>query len=59
MKRKYRVVTKNFGGSVSVMTDWQTRGECRKFIIGRWGHVPPFAFISRAQNQNLKRIYGE
>ena len=32
------------------MTDWETKRGCKKMIVGRWGHWPPFAFISEAQN---------
>jgi hypothetical protein len=44
--KKYRVWTLNFGGSVTIMTDWMTRNDCKRFVLGRWGHFPPFAIIS-------------
>lgn len=44
----YRVWTKNYNGGFSVMTDWQSMADCRKFVLGRWGHNPPFAYISKA-----------
>lgn len=46
---KYRVWAKNASSKhpLSIMTDWQGYGACQRFIIGRWGHWPPFAFISR------------
>ena len=52
MRRKYRVWTKNASCCVqlSVMTDWMTWSRCRQFIIGRWGHWPPWAFISACQS---------
>lgn len=28
------------------MTDWMTRNDCKRFVLGRWGHFPPFAIIS-------------
>ena len=46
----YRVWTKDFRGSYSIMTDWQTYAQCKKMIIGRWRHWPPFAYISKAKN---------
>jgi hypothetical protein len=48
--KKFRVWTKNFNGGFSIMTDWQSKSSCRKMILGRWGHWPPFAFISSAQS---------
>lgn len=47
----YRVWTKNFDGNYTTMNDWTTRNNCRKMIIGRWGHKPPFAFISKCKNK--------
>jgi hypothetical protein len=46
---KFRVWTLNFNGGVSLMTDWQTLANCKKMILGRWGHWPPFAFMSAAK----------
>jgi hypothetical protein len=54
---KYRVWTKNIGDTVSIMTEWRSRSECKRFIIGRWGHWPPFAFISRCENAESFRRY--
>uniref|UniRef100_A0A6M3LN19 Uncharacterized protein n=1 Tax=viral metagenome TaxID=1070528 RepID=A0A6M3LN19_9ZZZZ len=45
----YKVWTKNCDGKFSIMTAWQSRGACRRMILGRWGHWPPWAFISKAQ----------
>lgn len=53
----YRVWTKNFDGSVTCMMDWSSRRECKDFILGRWGHHPPFAFISKAANEKEFRRY--
>ena len=46
----YRVWTKDFRDGCSIMTDWQTYTQCKRFIIGRWHHWPPFAFVSKAKN---------
>lgn len=51
MSKKYRVWTSNFGGTVTCMNDWTTYGQCRQFCLGRWGHLPPFAFISSAADE--------
>jgi hypothetical protein len=45
----YRVWTKDINGKYTVHTDWATRRYCKKVIYGRWGHWPPFAFISKAK----------
>jgi len=45
----YRVWTKNIFEKYSVLTDWTTKAKCKQYIIGRWGHWPPFAFISKAK----------
>ena len=58
--RRYRVWTKDFDGSVTIMTDWLTRNACKKMIHGRWGHLPPFAIISSIQTvDKFIRRYGE
>ena len=58
--KKYRVWTLNFGGDVTIMTDWKPRSECKKFIIGRWNHHPPFAIISSIKNvYKFIRRYGQ
>lgn len=44
--RRYRLWTVNFNGTVSILSDWQTRGQCLRQIIGRWRHWPPWAYIS-------------
>jgi hypothetical protein len=49
--KKYRVWTKDWDGGLTVLTDWETRNFCRKVIVGRWGHWPPFAFISQAKSR--------
>lgn len=52
----YRVWTYNIGDKVSVLTTWQTRAQCLAMILGRWGHFPPWAFISRARTaENFRR----
>lgn len=45
----YRVWTKDFNGKYTIMTDWQSYHKCKNMITGRWGHWPPFAFISKAK----------
>jgi hypothetical protein len=41
----YRVVTRDWGDKYSVMFEG-TRAQCRQYILGRWGHWPPFAAIT-------------
>ena len=48
----FRVWTKNASGSYSIMNDWTTRSKCKNLIIGRWGHWPPFAYISKAETKD-------
>ena len=56
----YRVWTKDFDEKYTIMTDWQSYSKCRKMIIGRWGHWPPFAFISKAKTtESFIRYNGE
>ena len=56
----YRVWTKNDFGGYTIMTDYQSYTKCRKMIIGRWGHGPPWAFISKAQSvESFVRYNGE
>jgi len=56
----YRVWTKDSNGSYTIMTDWMTRGKCVKFIIGRWDHWPPFAYVSQAETtDSFTRYNGE
>lgn len=52
MPRRYRVWTKNASSQnpLTCWTDWMTYAQCKKWIIGRWGHWPPFAYISQAQD---------
>jgi hypothetical protein len=55
----YRVWTKDVGGRYSTLSAWGTRSECKKSIIGRWGHWPPFAYISTAISTMSFRRYNE
>ena len=55
--RQYRVITQDFGNKVAILTDWTTRAACRRFILSRWGHWPPFAHISSGQINYLLRTY--
>ncbi len=56
----YRLWTKNAFGSHSVMTDWTTRAKARQFAVSRWGHVPCWAYISKAKTlDTFVRANGE
>ena len=47
---KYRVWTKDaFKEYPTCHTDWLTKTECKKYILGRWGHWPGWASISTAK----------
>lgn len=49
----YRVVTRNIGDTYSELFSG-TRAECRRYMIGRWGHFPGFAVITtRSENFHL------
>lgn len=57
---KYRLWTLNASdrNPVTCMTGWMTKPELKRIIIGRWGHWPPFAVISSAQDtESFRRIY--
>lgn len=46
----FRVVSRDWGDKYSVLFEG-TRSQCRRYILGRWGHWPPFAAITtRASN---------
>jgi hypothetical protein len=51
---QYHVVTRDHGDSYSLMFSG-TRAECRRYIIGRWGHWPPFAAIT-TRTRNFQHI---
>ena len=54
----YRVVTKDFGGKdigYSVLYEG-TRTECRRYILGRWGHIPPFAVVT-TRTSNFEKCF--
>ena len=56
----YRVWTKNWDETYSIMNDWTTYSQCKKLIIGKWRHWPPWAIISKAKNtENFIRYNGE
>lgn len=65
MGRQFRVITlcysQRLGGlGVFCETDWLSYRACRKYILGRWGHYPPWAFISSiADYDKLQRKYGD
>lgn len=51
------VWTLNFRDTESLVFSG-TYHACRKYIIGRWGHWPPFAIISQIEDpQKFKRKY--
>jgi hypothetical protein len=51
-----RVVTRDSNGSYTVLFSG-TRSECRAFMLGRWGHFPPFAAIT-SRTSNYHRVFG-
>lgn len=54
----YRVWTVNANNTVSCTTDWMSRANCKRNIIGRWGHWPPWAYISSAKSSiSFKRYH--
>ena len=56
----YRVWTKNCNNSYSIMSDWQSYAKCKRMIKSRWGHWPPFAYISKAETtESFIRHNGE
>ena len=56
----FSVWTKNCNETYSIMTDWQSYSACKKMIVGRWGHWPCWAYISKAQNtETFKQYNGE
>ena len=56
----FRVWTKNAFGSYPIMNDWTTKSKCKNLIVGRWGHWPPWAYISKAKTQeSFIRYNGE
>lgn len=57
--RLYRVWTRNVRNCIILHTSWESRKECQKYVLGRWGHHPPFAYISRAKNvSTFRQRYG-
>lgn len=57
--KRYRIITADWGGGIrfsySILSEWQSRRACVRQIIGRWGHWPPFAFISTSDNDRYLR----
>lgn len=51
-----RVVTRNHGDTYTVWFEG-TRAECRRWIIGRYGHWPPFAAITQ-RTHNFHHVFG-
>jgi hypothetical protein len=47
----FRVWTVNaFAPRASCHTDWMSRAACRRHIIGRWDHIPPWAHVSACKS---------
>ena len=59
-QKKYRVWTKNSFRRPAPDTDWMTYAEAHNYIISKWHHWPPWAFISKASNaKTFTRYNGE
>ena len=54
---KLRVVTRDHGKDEPTFTVWfeGTRAQCRRWILGRYGHFPPFAVVTK-RTANFDRI---
>ena len=47
----FRVWTVNaFDPKASCLTGWMGRGACQRYIVGRWGHIPPWAHVSTCKS---------
>ena len=58
MARGYRVWTNDISGNITCHTDWLTRGECKKYMHGRWGYNTHACCISSAQySKTVGRIH--
>lgn len=55
MTVKYRVWALSFKNTLDIITNWMTYSECKKFCLSRWGHYPPWSFISSAKNEETFR----
>ncbi len=55
----FRVWTINaFAPRASCLTGWMSRCTCRRYIIGRWGHIPPWAHVSACKSvESFQRTY--
>ena len=51
---KFNVVTRDHGDTYTLMFSG-TRSECRRMILGRWGHWPSFAAIT-TRTHNFQHI---
>jgi len=59
-KKKWRVWTVDCNDRFTIHTDWSTRAECKKYILGRWNHWPPFAHISQCSTvERFRKLYCE
>lgn len=63
MPRRYRVWTRDWNGHYeryTCHTDWLTTGQCRAYMLGRWGHLPGAAHISSADSYtSFERVHGK
>jgi hypothetical protein len=55
----FRVWTVNaFAPKATYLTGWMSRGACRRFILGRWCHIPPWAHVSACKSvESFGRTY--
>jgi hypothetical protein len=57
IKKNYRVWHIIIGNEIMAYSDWMTYTDCKKSIIGRSGHWPPWAIISSAKTERgIKRL---
>lgn len=52
----HKVVTRNFGGTYTVWCEG-SRSDCEKWILGRYGHFPPFAAICTIRRTNYETLF--
>jgi len=54
--RTHKVVSRNFRDTYTVWFEG-TRKECKEWIIGRYGHFPPFAAICLINRTNYDNLF--
>lgn len=61
MTKRYRVVSKCFAGRdvyLQINSGWASYSQCRAIIRDKYGHYPPWAFVSSISNiHKLERMY--